>query len=198
MNPLMPATELLPIATARTTLRRLSTDDVAAFQAYRTDPEVGRWQGWSPMTGGEALAFLARMRRAPLFVPGEWCQIGIALRMSVDAVDAVDEGRLIGDIGLGVDPAHPDLAQVGFSMHRRWQGRGLAAEAVEAACVLLFEHGRMRRVEAITDTRNTSSMRLLERLGFRLERTEEALFRGLPCREHRYVRERPRGAGAAG
>jgi hypothetical protein len=38
--------EPLPIATARTTLRRLSTDDVAAFQAYRTDPEVGRWQGW--------------------------------------------------------------------------------------------------------------------------------------------------------
>jgi len=130
--------EPLPIATARTTLRRLSTDDVAAFQAYRTDPEVGRWQGWSPMSGSEALAFLARMRRAPLFVPGEWCQVGIALR---SPADAEDEGRLIGDIGLGVDPADPGLAQVGFSMHRRWQGHGLAAEAVEAACALLFEHG---------------------------------------------------------
>jgi len=182
--------EPLPMDTTRTTLRRLSTDDVAAFQAYRTDPEVGRWQGWSPMTGSEALAFLARMRRAPLFVPGEWCQVGIALRAPVDADD---EGRLIGDIGLGVDPADPGLAQVGFSMHRRWQGHGLAAEAVEAACTLLFEHGGIRRIEAVTDTRNTSSMRLLERLGFRLEGTEEALFRGLPCREHHYVRTRPAG-----
>ena len=178
--------EPLPIATARTTLRRLSTDDVAAFQAYRTDPEVGRWQGWSPMSGSEALAFLARMRRAPLFVPGEWCQVGIALRKPVDRGD---EGRLIGDIGLGVDPAHPRTAQIGFSLHRRWQGQGLAAEAVAAACALLFEHGRIRRIEAVADTRNTSSMRLLERLGFRLEGTEEALFRGLPCREHHYVRE---------
>jgi aminoglycoside 6'-N-acetyltransferase len=183
----MPVPQPLPIATARTTLRRLSTDDVAAFQAYRTDPEVGRWQGWSPMTGAEALAFLARMHAEPLFVPGEWCQIGIALRAPADAGD---EGRLIGDVGLGIDSADPGLAQVGFSMHRRWQGLGLAAEAVEAACALLFEHGGVRRIEAVTDVRNASSMRLLERLGFRREGTEEALFRGLPCREHHYARER--------
>jgi aminoglycoside 6'-N-acetyltransferase len=185
--------EPLPIATARTTLRRLSTDDVAAFQAYRTDPEVGRWQGWSPMTGAEALAFLARMRRAPLFVPGEWCQIGIAVRTQDGTAE---DGTLIGDIGLGIDPCDPRLAQVGFSLHRRWQGRGLAAEAVEAACELLFARAGMRRIEAVTDTRNTSSIRLLERLGFRREGTEEALFRGLPCREHRYARERAWNAGS--
>jgi aminoglycoside 6'-N-acetyltransferase len=191
----MPQPEPLPIATPRTVLRRLSTDDVAAFQAYRTDPEVGRWQGWSPMSGGEALAFLALMRRAPLFARGEWCQIGIALR-SGDAPGG--EGPLIGDIGLGIDPADPALAQVGFSMNRKWQGRGLAAEAVEAACALLFEHAGTRRIEAVTDTRNTSSMRLLERLGFRRERTEEALFRGLPCREHHYARDAaPRGQASA-
>ena len=139
------------------------------------------------MPGAEALAFLARMRRAPLFVPGEWCQIGIALRAPEGTPE---DGTLIGDIGLGIDPRDPALAQVGFSLHRRWQGRGLAAEAVEAACALLFEHGGTRRIEAVTDTRNTSSMHLLERLGFHREGTEEALFRGLPCREHRYARER--------
>jgi ribosomal-protein-alanine N-acetyltransferase len=181
----MPTTpDPLPITTARTTLRRLSTDDVAAFQAYRTDPEVGRWQGWSPMTGAEALAFLALMRRAPLFARGEWCQLGIALRAQGEAAG---RGPLIGDIGLGMDPVDPELAQIGFSLHRRWQGQGLAAEAVEAACTLLFAHGGTRRIEAVTDTRNTSSMRLLERLGFRLDRTEEALFRGLPCREHHFI-----------
>jgi len=181
----MSLSEPLPIATGRTLLRRLTTADVAAFQAYRTDPEVGRWQGWSPMTGAEALAFLALMRRAPLFARGEWCQLGIALRAQGEATES---GPLIGDIGLGMDPVDPELAQIGFSLHRRWQGQGLAAEAVDAACRLLFERAGVRRIEAVTDTRNMDSMRLLERLGFHLERTEEALFRGLPCREHLFVR----------
>ena len=126
-------------------------------------------------------------------MPGEWCQIGIAVRTQDGTAE---DGTLIGDIGLGIDPCDPRLAQVGFSLHRRWQGRGLAAEAVEAACELLFARAGMRRIEAVTDTRNTSSIRLLERLGFRREGTEEALFRGLPCREHRYARERAWNAGS--
>jgi aminoglycoside 6'-N-acetyltransferase len=182
----MSVVDPLPIATPRTTLRRLSTDDLRAFQAYRTDPEVALYQGWSPMSGAQALAFLARMRRAPLFTPGEWCQIGITLRTTETGAGV--PGPLIGDIGLGIDGVDPTLARIGFSMDLRWQGHGLAAEAVDAACMLLFEHAGSRCIEGITDTRNTASIRLLERVGFLLDRTEEALFRGLPCREHHYVR----------
>jgi hypothetical protein len=40
-------------------LRRLRTSDLAAFQAYRSIPEIGRFQGWSPMSEAEAVAFLA-------------------------------------------------------------------------------------------------------------------------------------------
>jgi RimJ/RimL family protein N-acetyltransferase len=180
----MIAIDPLPIATPRTLLRRLATEDLQDFQAYRTDPGVGLYQGWTPMLGAQALAFLARMRRAPLFMPGEWVQIGIALRP--------DDGAgtpLIGDIGIGIDGDDPSHAQMGFSMNARWQGRGLAAEAVGAARTLLFEHAGVRRLECVTDTRNAASIRLLERLGFRLEHTEDAIFRGLPCREHHYVCE---------
>ena len=182
----MIASDPLPIATPRTVLRRLSTDDLNDFQAYRTDPEVGLYQGWVPMVGAQALAFLARMRRVPLFVPGEWVQIGVALRKGEEDSPA----PLIGDIGIGIDADDPAHAQMGFSMNARWQGIGLASEAVDAARALLFEHAAVRRLECITDARNASSIRLLERLGFRLEGTEDAIFRGLPCREHRYVSER--------
>jgi RimJ/RimL family protein N-acetyltransferase len=174
----------LPIETSRIRLRRLSTDDVRDFQAYRTDPEVGLYQGWTPMSGAQALAFLAQMRRARLFVPGEWAQIGIELRGRDGGA-----GPLIGDIGIGVDGEDSSHARIGFSMNLYWQGRGLASEAVAAARTLLFEHAGVRRLEGITDTRNKASIRLLERLGFRLDRTEDALFRGLPCREHHYLYE---------
>jgi hypothetical protein len=43
-------------------LRRLATADLAAFQAYRTDAALGRYQGWSPMTDAEARAFLEERR----------------------------------------------------------------------------------------------------------------------------------------
>jgi aminoglycoside 6'-N-acetyltransferase len=178
------AIDPLPIATPRTLLRRLTTDDLQDFQAYRTDPGVGRYQGWTPMLGAQALAFLARMRRAPLFMPGEWVQIGIALRS-----DHAASTPLIGDIGIGIEGDDPARAQMGFSMNASWQGHGLAAEAVAAARGLLFDHAGVRRLECVTDTRNTASIRLLERLGFRLERTEDAIFRGLPCREHHYACE---------
>jgi hypothetical protein len=42
-------------------LRRFRDSDLAAFQAYRHDPEVGRWQGWTPGPDALALDFLRRM-----------------------------------------------------------------------------------------------------------------------------------------
>jgi len=71
-------------------LRRLRPSDLSSFQAYRSIPELGRYQGWSPMSGAEAMAFLAEMKDAPLFTPGQWVQLGIAEAAT---------NRLIGDIG---------------------------------------------------------------------------------------------------
>ena len=174
----------LPIATPRLLLRRLAPTDLFDFQAYRTDPEVGRWQGWTATGDVAARAFLEQNASAKLFVPGEWFQLGIAL------TEAGEPGRLIGDIGIGVDERDPATAEIGFSMHRGWQGRGLASEAVGTARTLAFAHGGVRRMRAITDTRNTSSIRLLQRLGFRLDETHESVFRGEPCREHHFLCDR--------
>lgn len=59
-------------------LRRLRTSDLVAFQTYRSIPELGRLQRWSPMSEAEALAFLAEMSEAPLFTLGDGVQLGIA------------------------------------------------------------------------------------------------------------------------
>lgn len=177
----------LPIATPRLLLRRLVPTDLYDFQAYRTDPEVGRWQGWTATGDAAARAFLEQNAMRPLFVPGEWFQLGIAL------TQAGGPGPLIGDIGIGTDEADPTRAEIGFTLHADWQGRGFAAEAVAAARTLAFTHGGIRRLSGITDTRNTASIRLLERLGFRHERTAPAIFRGEPCEEHHFVCENGKG-----
>src|SRR5512139_2590967 len=73
-----PSTTQLPRAFPGGLLRRLRTSDLAAFQAYRSIPELGRFQGWSPMSEAEALSFLAEMSETRLFTAGDWVQLGIA------------------------------------------------------------------------------------------------------------------------
>jgi len=173
--------EPLPRVAARVVLRRLRVDDLVSFQAYRADPEVGRFQGWSPMPVPAATAFLAGMNVAPFAVPGEWFQLGIA-------EPATD--RLIGDIGFclcGPDNQH---AELGFSLSRQYQGRGLATEAVREVMDMLFERTPIERVVAMTDERNHSCIRLLQRLGMKRVSQVNSMFRGERCVEQVYLRAR--------
>ena len=73
-----PSAPLLPRVFPGGLLRRLRMSDLAAFQAYRCIPELGRFQGWSSMSQAEAVAFLAEMHEARLFTLGDWVQLGIA------------------------------------------------------------------------------------------------------------------------
>ena len=169
-------------------LRRLVGSDLAAFQAYRHDALIGLYQGWCPQTDEQALGFIEQMAGAALFAPGDWFQIGIADRLS---------GRLIGDIGWCV-AADGASAEIGFSLCAQFQRQGLATEAVGAALRLLFDHTNVASVIGITDARNAASIRLLKRLGMRLAATASAVFRGVPCTEHRFVASRPVAGGQHG
>ena len=173
----------LPINGARVGLRRLRAGDLAAFQAYRADPALGRYQGWTAMADAAARDFLAEMAEAPLCTPGAWFQLGI-----VGRVGRVGD-TLIGDIGLHL-AADARSLEIGFTLASPQHGRGLAAEAVTLAIAAVFAHTPAQRVLGITDTRNTPSIRLLQRLGFRPLTTLSAVFRGEPCTEQHFVLHR--------
>jgi RimJ/RimL family protein N-acetyltransferase len=164
----------LPISTERTRLRRLAVADLAPFQRYRSDPEVGRWQGWKPMDEAGALAFLQEMADSAFCPPGHWFQIGIADRPS---------DLLIGDIGLHLHGGAGLLAELGFTLTPAAQGRGLATEAVGAAVQMLLKHTPVQRIVAVADVRNTASIQLLQRLGLRRFAVLPAIFGGQPCVE---------------
>ena len=169
--------DALPRTSTRLVLRRFAARDLAAFQFYRSDPEVGRYQGWSALNDADAAAFLAEMAAAKFGVPGEWFQIAVADRPT----DA-----LVGDIGIVFDGNRSNAVEIGFSMAPSAQGRGIGTEAVRCALALLFESGRVDVVEGITDARNAPSIQLLERVGMRLVRTQQALFKGETCTERVY------------
>jgi [ribosomal protein S5]-alanine N-acetyltransferase len=175
-NPVDP----LPRQAGGVVLRRLRTSDLVAFQAYRADPELGRYQGWSAMTDAKALEFLNEVQTAPLFEPGAWVQIGIA---------EPDSEKLLGDIGLFLNQDATE-AEIGFTLARPAHGRGLATAAVRAALHLVFEATSVQRVLGITDARNLASIRLLERVGMRRIDEREVEFRGERCVEWVYAIDR--------
>jgi ribosomal-protein-alanine N-acetyltransferase len=164
-------------------LRRLRTSDLAAFQAYRSIPELGRFQGWSPMPEAEALAFLAKMGDAPLLTPGDWVQLGIA---------EPEGDQLIGDVGVFL-AADGLTGEIGFTLAPAAQGRGIATAAVRQALQVLFGATSVKQVLGITDSRNVGSIRLLERVGFHHHESRRIVFRGELCSEEVYVLPRNDG-----
>jgi len=180
-----PRVDPLPVDAGLATLRRFAPADLAAFQAYRGDPEVGRYQGWSPMSDADAAAFIAGMRDGELFRAGEWSQIAIAAR---------EGGELLGDIGLHLS-ADRSEAEVGFTVAPAAQGKGIGTAAVRATIDVVFRATPARRVVGITDERNQPSIRLLQRAGMRLVGKTAAVFRGEPCVEATYAIARPGDPG---
>jgi RimJ/RimL family protein N-acetyltransferase len=170
--------ELLPIHTTRLVLRRFSTDDLEAFQAYRSDPDLAPYQNWKPTSDEQAREFLSDQAQQTLGAAGQWLQLAVTL---------TDTGEVIGDLGLCVVDESGGRVTLGFTLARSAQGCGYATEAVTGVLDALLDQGRARSVVAITDARNAAAVALLRRIGFGLEGTAAAMFRGVECKEHTFV-----------
>src|SRR5215207_3862550 len=75
----------------RLRLRGLRRADAAALCAYRSLPDVARYQSWASFGPNDAAALIASQDRTPPGTPGSWLQLGLTL---------ADSGELIGDCGI--------------------------------------------------------------------------------------------------
>lgn len=167
----------LPIAGGRVVLRPLRASDLEDFHAYRSDPEVGRYQGWATMSRQEAAGFISSMADVSGPVPGAWIQLAMAAR---------DTDALMGDIGLYLD-ADGRVAQIGCTCAPAYQRTGVASEALRLVLQALGQDPACERVIGIVDARNVASKRLLARLGFRLQRTDDVDGPKGPCIEETHT-----------
>jgi RimJ/RimL family protein N-acetyltransferase len=149
------------LTTERLVLRRFRPEDLDAFVAYRSDPQIARYQVWeAPYLAGQAHQFLQHLQNSHPDTPGEWFQFAVTLRHT---------DRPIGDCAAHVRSDDSHQAEVGFTLAAEHQGHGYATEAVRRLLhYLLVERGK-HRVSATCDDRNTRSAALLERVGMRRE-----------------------------
>ena len=171
--------EFSGLETERLVLRRFADSDLEPFLAYRNDPEVARYQSWESCTEREAASMIEGLRSQRPGTPGEWFQF---------AVQSRETGLLVGDCAMRVDEDGCQ-AEVGFTLSREHQGRGLATEAVSRLLDFAFGELGLHRVYAITDQENEPSFTLLERLGLRREGSfvENAWFKGRWSSEYLYA-----------
>lgn len=136
--------------TERLILRRFRKSDLHDLHEYLSDEHVVRFEPYKPMNLHETAENL------------DW-------RISTDemiAVELKDDGKMIGNVYLGKRDFN--TVEIGFVFHRRYWGRGYAAESCRALIEKAFSDG-VHRIYAECDPKNESSWRLLERLGFQRE-----------------------------
>jgi RimJ/RimL family protein N-acetyltransferase len=180
----LPDPDFSGLLTERLVIRRFRPEDAVTFTAYRSDPDVARYQDWDSCTRQEADDFVREMAGTHPGVAGEWFQFAIADPTSDEHV---------GDVGLGVDTDDMSRVELGFTLARAYQGKGYATEAVTRVIAYAFEQLGAEAVFAVADARNHASIALLERIGMRRITTEHVRFKGEWCDEHTYELQRDEG-----
>jgi RimJ/RimL family protein N-acetyltransferase len=147
------------ITTERLVLRRFRAADAPVLAAYRSDPDVARYQSWdAPFPLLRAETAVANFIASD---PGSagWFQY---------AIEHAREKVLIGDVAVHL---HDNLlqAELGFTLSPAYQGKGYATEAVGAVLDRLFRVQGLHKVTGECDARNAPSAGLMERLGFTRE-----------------------------
>ena len=148
------------LRTERLVLRRYRPEDAGLlYRHFGTDPEMAGYSGWNPYATPEMAQETVRR-----FIESYPDAHSYSWVMDVDDV-------IVGTIG-AYDYAH-DQTEVGFSVDKDWQGRGLATEALRKVLSYLTNHEGFSCVTAWCAAENSGSRRVLEKAGMKLVRTEK-------------------------
>lgn len=144
----------------RLLLRRLCPADAGSLCAYRSLPEVARYQSWENFGPEDAAHLIAEQSVAEPNIPGTWFQLAIV---------KTDANCIIGDCGLHCPKDDPRQMEFGITLAPQFQGYRYADEAITRVLAYVFGDLQKHRVFAHVDVLNRPAIGLCRRLGFRQE-----------------------------
>ena len=149
----------MELYTERLRIRPMTPADAPLVYAYRSLPEVARFQSWQPRSVEEVTQRFIVHATQPPHEPDTWYPF---------AIELTSNGVLVGDCAIHL---LSDIRQVelGITLAPGFQRQGYATEAVRGVLRHVFEDLGKHRAVASVDPRNTASMSLMRRVGFRLE-----------------------------
>jgi RimJ/RimL family protein N-acetyltransferase len=159
------------LETERLRLRPLRGSDFEDYAELNADPEVLRHLGGGPVPWDRG-----RSWRHLAFLVGHW-QLG---RPGMWAVELKETGAFLGTVGYAEPEGWPGFELAGIFARRFW-GHGYATEAARAALDYAFTILKKDRVISLVYPENHASIRVVERLGERLEGRIQHLGREMLC-----------------
>jgi len=150
-------TSRLQLETPRLTCAQLEEADWAFYRQLQLSPQVMHYIADQKSEEKIHADFNSRL---PLWSPrsAHWLCLVVRDKQS---------GKRLGVSGY--IHRDSDCAEVGFLFASEAQGKGYAYESLNALCDYAFKDGGIRRLIATVTAGNTSSRRLLEKVGFVLE-----------------------------
>jgi RimJ/RimL family protein N-acetyltransferase len=149
------------LETARLEMRAHRREDLADCLSMWSDPNVVRFIGGRAFTEEEVWGRLHRYA-------GHWALMGYGYWLIAEK----GSQRFVGEVGFAdfkrdIVPSFGGAPEAGWALASWAHGRGLATEALQAAAAWLdAELGRKRTV-CMIDDKNTASVRVAAKLGFR-------------------------------
>jgi RimJ/RimL family protein N-acetyltransferase len=159
-------------------LNRLDVDDVLVYQS---DPESVRYIPWEARNREQVIEGLIKAEAClGLDTENQSLMLAVVLK---------ETGRVIGQLNSKIVDAANNTANIGYVINQNYRGQGYCAEAVSWLLDDIFNVQNVHRVIADIDVRNESSVRVVERLGFRREATfiENDYLKGEWCSMYLYA-----------
>ena len=147
------------LQTERLTIRPITMEDKNEIFEYRRDKATNKYQGWIPETIADVEAFIGKLPQQ-INVPETWFQFAIVERATQ---------KVVGDLGVHFIGPDNRQAEIGCTLNKAFHKRGYATEAIRKVLDYLFNTLSKHRVTTSIDPENISSIRLVERIGFRKE-----------------------------
>lgn len=151
------------LVSKRLNFRALDVQDLEAIFFLRSNPVVNQYIVTPPMQ---------RLEEAAVFIVKIQNDIR-AGRLIYWALCLKGKKDLIGTICLWNFSPDKKTAEIGYSLHPGFQGRGYMHEALGAVTAYAFEGLGLEKVEAFTNKHHHRSIHLLEKNGFQLDAHKE-------------------------
>ena len=147
------------LETDRLIIRPICSEDKISVYNYRSDERTNKYQGWIPKTVNDVEIFINAL--SPIIdIPKTWFQVVIIEK---------EKQIIIGDVGVYFLSRQSNHVIIGYTLSKKFHGKGYASEALKEIMNYLFLSLRKDKIFALTDPMNMNSIDLLKRLGFKQE-----------------------------
>ncbi|RME98129.1 MAG: N-acetyltransferase [Chloroflexi bacterium] len=148
------------LETDRLVLREFTARDVPAVLAYQVDPRYLRFYPWTQRTRQDVAEFVQMFISQQKQRPRTKFQLAVELK---------ETRQLIGNCGIRMAFANAHQADIGYELAPEQWGCGYATEAARTMLRFGFTELGVHRIWSWCIAENTGSVRVLEKLGMRLE-----------------------------